>query len=71
MESTITIDIDTDNNPVIKIMYKYSTDVKDTLVKRFLDAFGDQWNGEAKWHCQNAGNTGTMSIIRPTPKKAT
>ena len=40
MKSKITIDVDWDNQPIIKIEYNHSDDVRDTLVKRFLEAFG-------------------------------
>jgi len=40
MKSKITIEIDHDNQPIIRIAYEYSPDVRDTLVKRFLESFG-------------------------------
>lgn len=42
MKSRITVDLDEDNNPIIKIQYSYSEDVRDSLVKRFLEKFGSQ-----------------------------
>lgn len=40
MKSTIRIDVDHDNQPVIRIEYFPSEDVRDTLVKKFLETFG-------------------------------
>lgn len=40
MKSKITIEIDHDNQPIIVIEYLPSLDVRDTLVKRFLETFG-------------------------------
>lgn len=42
MKSRITIDVDVDNQPVIKIDYTYSDDVRDTLVKKFIESFGHE-----------------------------
>jgi len=39
MNSRISIDVDHDNQPVIKIEYKDSDDVRDKLVKKFLETF--------------------------------
>lgn len=40
MKSRITIDVDYENQPIIKIEYLESEDVRDKLVKRFLESFG-------------------------------
>ncbi len=40
MLSRISIDVDYDNKPIIKIEYEDSPDVRDKLVKNFLQAFG-------------------------------
>jgi hypothetical protein len=40
MKSKITIEIDYDNQPIIRINYEPSDDVRDGLVKRFLETFG-------------------------------
>jgi hypothetical protein len=40
MKSRITIDVDNDNQPIIRIDYGYSDDVRDKLVKIFLESFG-------------------------------
>ena len=45
MKSKITIDVDYDNQPIIKIEYEDSPDVRDKLVKNFLTAFG----GDSIW----------------------
>src|ERR1700722_7338271 len=66
MKSKITIDFDLDNQPVIKIEYSASEDVRDKLVKKFLETFG----GESRW-CEfyylNASKEGvnSTSLIRP------
>lgn len=40
MKSRITIDVDYDNQPCILIDYQESDDVRDKLVKRFIEGFG-------------------------------
>jgi len=40
MKSRISIDVDQDNQPIIKIDHVHSADVRDKLVKKFLEAFG-------------------------------
>lgn len=40
MKSKITIDVDFNNQPIIKIQYIESEDVRDKLVKRFTERFG-------------------------------
>ena len=42
MKSRITIDVDYDNQPCILIDYQESDDVRDKLVKRFLEGFGGE-----------------------------
>lgn len=39
MKSKISIDLDYQNNPIIKIEYIESADVRDKMVKRFLEGF--------------------------------
>ncbi len=45
MKSKITIDMDWDNQPIIKIEYQESDDVRDKMVKRFMETFG----GKSYW----------------------
>lgn len=45
MKSKVSIDVDFDNQPIIKIEYEESTDVRDKLVKKFLESFG----GDSTW----------------------
>lgn len=45
MKSKISIDVDWDNQPIIKIEYEDSPDVRDKLVKRFMETFA----GESCW----------------------
>lgn len=42
MKSRISIDLDFENKPIIKIEYRQSEDVRDSLVKRFLETFASQ-----------------------------
>lgn len=42
MKSRISIDLDESNNPIIKIEYAHSDDVRDKMVKRFLDGFDER-----------------------------
>lgn len=39
MKSRISIALGEENQPVIKVDYKYSDDVRDHLVKRFIEGF--------------------------------
>jgi len=68
MESRISIDVAPDNQPIIKIDYKPSEDVRDKLVKRFMETFGGQ-SIFATFHFQNNGHeqSNTQSVIRPLP----
>lgn len=45
MRSRITIDLDEANQPVIKIQYVESDDLRDKIVKRFLEKLGH----ESRW----------------------
>lgn len=40
MKSQIRIEVDHDNQPIIKIQYVETDDVRDKLVKKFLETFG-------------------------------
>lgn len=64
MKSKITIEIDDDNQPIIKINYVESEDVRDSLVKRFLDTFGSEvcW---AKFNYINYSLPNKKAILRP------
>lgn len=42
MKSRMTIEIDYDNQPIIMINYEPSEDVRDGLVKRFLETFSGE-----------------------------
>lgn len=63
MKSKITIDVDFQNQPVIKIQYIESEDVRDKLVKRFLEKFG----GVSAWstHYFMDNNESWISPIAP------
>lgn len=47
MKSTIKIDVDHKNNPIILVRWEDSDDVRDKLVKRWIEGFGYSSN-EAK-----------------------
>lgn len=71
MLSRIQIDLDNDNQPIIKIDYKSSEDVRDKMVKRFMETFGgDSWF--ATFHFLpttiDLGNN-SAAVIRPLPVK--
>jgi hypothetical protein len=64
MKSKITIDLDIDNQPIVKIDFQPSDDVRDKMVKRFLETFGHSsvW---CRWEYQNQVEDGSTSILRP------
>ena len=63
MKSKITIDVDWDNQPIIKIEHEDSPDVRDKLVKNFMLAFGGRscW---ADFH-YDTSSPNTQAKIRP------
>lgn len=69
MKSRITIDVNEDNQPIITINYCASDDIRDKLVKRFLDKF----NGEshlARFRYDHYKSDGTYScFITPVEPK--
>lgn len=66
MKSRVTIDLDPFNNPVIKVEYSPSEDVRDKLVKRFLEGFYNTsvW---CRASIDSLRNDGTLMVIRPIP----
>lgn len=69
MKSRITIDLDYDNQPVIKIEYCPSEDVRDKMVAKFLETFG-----ATSWLCsfipfdtdiKSNGDKLKTSLLRP------
>ena len=67
MKSKITIDVDQDNQPIIKVEYSESDDVRDKLVKRFIENFGHNSNSaRVEWGFTKAPYTQTLEI---SPKK--
>lgn len=42
MKSKLSIDLDEDNQPIIEIIWRESDDVRDKMVKKFLESFGDR-----------------------------
>jgi hypothetical protein len=64
MKSRITIDLDAFNRPIIQVEYSPSEDVRDKLVRRFLEGFAH----ESLWcraTVENVRNDGTLLTIRP------
>ena len=69
MLSKIQIDIDADNQPVIKIEYRASEDVRDKMVKRFMETFGgESWFASFNFH-QHKDNGDCVALVRPIPIK--
>jgi len=64
MKSRITIDVGYDNQPVIKIEYNQSEDVRDKLVKRFMEAFGSE-STFANFYYINSVETNSLAEIKP------
>ena len=76
MKSKITIDVDYDNQPVIKIEYVASDDVRDKLVFKYLNSYGlqtswaklDGMNHEIDWEIESddlkANNTYKLRPIK-------
>lgn len=66
MKSRITIDIDHDNQPIIRIHYLESEDVRDFLVKRFLETFGpDSSYASFRFVDNSVANLNASARIRP------
>jgi hypothetical protein len=66
MKSKITIEIAHDNQPVILIDYQPSPDVRDTLVKRFLETFeGLSEYASFRFNEVPLDYNGSMARIRP------
>ena len=66
MLSKITIDVDEDNSPIIKVQYAESEDVRDKLVKRFLESFRGEKDAELTFlHISSAKTPNTLAKIKP------
>lgn len=67
MKSRISIDLDENNSPYISIQYSPSDDVRDKMVKRFLEGFGSE-STLAKFSFTNYSNDSvTHASIHPIP----
>lgn len=67
MKSRITIDVDYDNQPIIKIEYQESEDVRDKLVKRFMETFGGK-SCYATFYFTSLGMVvNSHAMLRPIP----
>jgi hypothetical protein len=67
MKSRISIDVDHDNQPIIKIEYSPSDDVRDKLVKKFLESFGGEISW-AKFQYNEYQSPNQLAQIRPINK---
>lgn len=69
MKSKVTIDVDQDNTPILKVEYIPSEDVRDKLVKKFLEDFGAQscWARTHYLHAPDAPVINNTMIIRAVP----
>lgn len=65
MKSKILIDVDYDNQPIIRIEYQNSEDVRDKLVKRFLEAFGGQSMYASFYFVDAQPHEGQRAMVRP------
>lgn len=76
MKSKIQIDVDYENNPIIKIEYVESPDVRDKLIKRFLDQFGYEscWAffrfDDSHETTQRTIENSKLAVIRPIKENA-
>lgn len=64
MKSKITVDLDHDNQPVLKIEYRASEDVRDKMVKRLIETLGysSVW---FRFYMQDSVPDGSNSQLRP------
>jgi hypothetical protein len=67
MLSKISIAVDGDNQPVIRIDYRESDDVRDTLVKRFLETFAHRSIFTTCIHVGVHNDAKDSAVIRPIP----
>ena len=66
MKSKITIEIDHDNQPIILIDYEPSPDVRDSLVKRFLETFeGQSEYASFRFVWTNENSINSKARLRP------
>lgn len=69
MKSRISIDVDYDNQPIIRIEYSPSEDVRDKLVKRFMETFGGDSYFATFFYVNSTLDMGQNrdAVIRPLP----
>jgi len=65
MKSRISIDVAEDNQPIIKIEYRHSDDVRDKLIKRFLENIDE--GSEVGFRYTDNVPGGCNSELRPYP----
>lgn len=62
MKSKIQISVDETNQPVIKIEYNASDDVRDLLVKKFIENFNHQSWAKGVWLSNDNSSSLTVNI---------
>lgn len=65
MKSKLTIDLDEDNQPIIKIEYQQSDDVRDKMVKIFLETYESRSRWATFQYVPVEVQNGSVSKIRP------
>jgi hypothetical protein len=72
MKSRVSVDVDIDNQPIIKVEYTPSDDVRDKLVKTFLETFGSgsSWTRITFQYVPDAPVINNTIFIRPIPPRA-
>lgn len=64
MRSRINIGLADDNQPIIEINYQPSEDVRDKMVKRFLESFGN-WGTKAQLYYPSPSQDNSFATLRP------
>lgn len=64
MKSRVSIDVDYDNQPIVRVEYVYSDDVRDKLVKLFLEGFAAD-SAWSKFQYLESGPGMKTAILRP------
>lgn len=68
MKSKIRIELDNDNSPIIQVDYHPTDDVRDKLVKRFIEGFDNSILARVIFDFQDRGSPEAISFkIKPIP----
>jgi hypothetical protein len=65
MRSRISIALDQDNQPIIEVIWRTSEDVRDDMVKRFLDSYGGKSTLASFYFTFGPENGEAKAKIRP------